>query len=86
MSTYDQDYFKNCEAEPTLRALQILNNTVSKYNDDVLLEQLDGKLIKARVLDLNYNPRGCCIELSTIPIKPWRLLERHSFIITECHY
>jgi hypothetical protein len=49
MSTYDQDYFKNGEAEPTIGALQILNNIVNNYNDDVLLEELDGKLIKARV-------------------------------------
>jgi hypothetical protein len=49
MSTYEQRYFKNGEAEPSLRELQILNNIVNNYNDDVLLAELEGKALNVGI-------------------------------------
>jgi hypothetical protein len=67
MSTFEQGYFINGEAKPNLRELQILNNIVNNYNEEVLYADLEHKALDVGIgakLDLITHIPGDAVMIS----------------------
>jgi hypothetical protein len=67
MSTFEQGYFINGEAKPNLRELQILNNIVYSYNEEVLYADLEDKALNVETgakLDLITHIPGDAVMVS----------------------